>query len=291
MPRTASAILIAALGSAVVAGGGTANACDGAGVIIRIDGQPREVRIARPGSGGLQDVGRPSVLQVVCSLDQIHTGPDTALVMSIDGVGQIKVPRGGSYVVPARRGAPTVIGNAYRQINDQVLPDMKRLPWNVRLKGAGDDFGFALPSLAEGGQQITSGARPLLVRLVGGSAPYRVQIKDARGAIVASQTGESHEVTIPAVTLASGDYILTAADSTQRSLDASIKVVSDVPPAYPEFRELPDLEVRAAADASALARDATAVWSFEAEQRLAAAPANGLDRDKVYELIESFSAP
>lgn len=291
MPRTAACIWIVTLASAAVASAGAANACDGAGVIIRIDGQPREVRIARPGPGGLQDVGRPSVLQVVCSLDQIHTGPGTDLVMSIDGVGQVKVPHGGSYVVPARRGAPTVIGNAYRQINDQVLPDMKRLPWNVRLKGAGDDFGFALPSLSEGGQQLTAGSRPLLVRLVGGSAPYRVQIKDAKGTVVASQTSESHEVTLPAVSLASGAYVLTAADSTQRSLDAAIKVVSDVPPGHPEFGDLPDSEVRAAAVASALARDSTAVWSFEAEQRLATAPSNGLDRDKVYALIESFSAP
>jgi hypothetical protein len=32
------------------------------------------------------------------------------------------------------------------------------------------------------------------------------------------------------------------------------------------------------------------MWSFEAEQELAAAPARGLDRDKVYELIENYSA-
>jgi len=52
------------------------------------------------------------------------------------------------------------------------MPDMNRLPWTVRLKGAGDDFGFAVPALTAGGQQLQVGDRALLVRLVGGTAPY-----------------------------------------------------------------------------------------------------------------------
>ena len=52
-----------------------------------------------------------------------------------------------------------------------------------------------------------------------------------------------------------------------------------------------DPEVRTAATAAALARSNPGVWSLEAEQLLQAAPANGLDRDKVYELIESYSVP
>ena len=279
------------LAAASLALGGAAQACDGAGVIIRIDGTPRDVAIARAGPNGVQPVGRPSVLQVICSLDQIHAGAGATIVLSVDGVGQVKVAPGKSYVVPERHGAPSLVGNAYRQINDQVMPDMKRLPWNVRLKGAGDDFGFALPALTEGGQQITAGTRPLLVRLVGGSAPYRVQLRDAKGAVVATRSSPSHEMQLAAIGLAPGDYTLTAADSTQRSLDASFKVVTAGPPPQAGFADLPDPEVRAAAGASALARDATATWSFEAEQQLAAAPAHGLDRDKVYELIESYSVP
>jgi hypothetical protein len=52
---------------------------------------------------------------------------------------------------------------------------MNRLPWTVRLKGAGDDFGFAVPALTAGGQQLQVGDRALLVRLVGGTAPYKMQ--------------------------------------------------------------------------------------------------------------------
>jgi hypothetical protein len=97
-------------------------------------------------------------------------------------------------------------------------------------------------------------------------------------------------VQFPAVALATGAYTVTAADSTPRSLNAAVAVVDASPPAHTDFADLPDPEVRIAAAATELARDATATWSFEAEQQLAAAPRNGLDRDKVYELIESYSA-
>jgi hypothetical protein len=214
----------------------------------------------------------------------------TTVVLSIDGVGAVTVSHGTAYVVPARSGAPTALGNAYRSIDEQVMPDMKRMPWNVRLKGAGDDFGFALPALAAGGQRVTAGERTLLVRLVGGTAPYKVEVHNGAGQLIASQTSESHELLLSNVQVTVGDYTITASDATPRSLDAAISVVAAAPPEDEAFAGLVDPEIRAATSATSLARTQTAIWSFEAEQRLAAAPANGLDRDKVYELIESYSA-
>ncbi|HVN01025.1 MAG TPA: hypothetical protein VMT68_12510 [Caulobacteraceae bacterium] len=287
MTRLAAAALSTALSLGAALGcAGAAQACDGAGVIVRIDGQPQDVVITR----AAQVVSRPRVLEVVCRADVIKSVGATRIVLSIDGVGNVTVTRDGAYTVPARSGAPSALGNAYRSINDEVMPDMKRMPWNVRLKGAGDDFGFALPALTAGGQHVSAGDRSLLVRLVGGSAPYKVEIRNGAGAIVASQTSESHEVRLDHVPLSLGDYKITASDSTPRSLDAAVSVVSASPPADDAFAGLTDPEIRAAASATALARSQTATWSFEAEQQLAAAPANGLDRDKVYELIESYSA-
>ena len=167
---------------------------------------------------------------------------------------------------------------------------MKRLPWNVRLKGAGDDFGFALPTLVAGGQKLQAGSRPLLVRLVGGTAPYKVDIKDAGGALVASQSSDNHEVELRAVALAPGVYHITASDSTPRSLEADVAVVTDGPPQSGAFTDLSDPEVKIAASSTILARDHPADWSFEAEQQLNTAPDSGLDRDKVYELIESYGS-
>ena len=279
--------LAAALaGVSVLACAGPAAACDGAGVIIRIDGRPQDVQITR----AAEVVSRPRVLEVVCRADQIRTLGETSIVLSIDGTGTVTVGRGGAYTVPNRGGAPSIAGNVYRSIDQQVMPDMKRLPWNVRLKGAGDDFGFALPSLTAGGEKLTAGSRALLVRLVGGAAPYKVVVKDATGAVVVSQTSDNHEVVLPAVALAPGAYHITASDSTPRSLEADVSVVAEQPPLPGDLEGASDPEVKAATASTLLARDHPGDWSFEAEQRLAAAPDTGLDRDKVYELIESYGS-
>ena len=283
----AVAVLIAA---AATAWPGLSHAsCAGAGVIVRIEGRAQDVVITRNEGGATATVTRPRVLEVVCHGDVVSTVGDTYIVVSVDGAGPVRIDHKAAYTVPMRSNAPTVLSNAYTTLNEQVMPDMKRLPWNVRLKGAGDDFGFALPALATGGQQLQSGDRTLLVRLVGGTAPYKVEIRDAGGAVIASQSSSSHDVVLPRVNLAPGAYKITASDSTPRSMDAQIVAAETAPPADTSFDGLTDPEVRTAAEAATLARDTPMVWSFEAEQRLAAAPTDGLDRDKVYELIESYS--
>jgi hypothetical protein len=166
---------------------------------------------------------------------------------------------------------------------------MKRMPWNVRIKGAGDDFGFALPALTAGGQKLEARSRDVLVRLLGGTAPYKVEIRDSRDQVVAAKTSDSHVVVLGAVALSPGAYRIKITDATPRSLEGSFTAVASAPPVEATYADLTDPEIRAAASATVLARNAPGVWSFEAEQQLQAAPGNGLDRDKVYELIESYS--
>jgi hypothetical protein len=72
-------------------------------------------------------------------------------------------------------------------------------------------------------------------------------------------------------------------------MDATVTAVTTTPPSDSSFAGLGDPEIRTAAAAATLAREQPTPWSFEAEQQLQAAPTNGLDRDKVYELIESYS--
>lgn len=291
MARYGIARLIAsAVFSGAVSSATCAFACEGAGVIVRIEGRPQDVEIARIENGASSLVSRPRVLEVVCRNDVIKTSGDTYIVLAIDGAGTVRVSHNIPYTVPGRSGVPSVVGNAYRTIDEQVMPDMKRLPWNVRLKGAGDDFGFALPALSTGSQKLTTGKRSLLIRLVGGIAPYNVQITDVKGNLVASQSSAGHEVLLKDVTLTSGLYRITAGDATPRSLEADVTAVDASPPAEDTFSGLADPEIRAAVTSTTLARDQTATWSLEAEQLLQAAPANGLDRDKVYELMESYGA-
>jgi hypothetical protein len=96
-------------------------------------------------------------------------------------------------------------------------------------------------------------------------------------------------VVLSTVALTPGAYKIKITDSTPRTLEGAFTAVSSPPPVETTYADLADPEIRTAANASVLARAAPAVWSFEAEQQLQAAPANGLDRDKVYELIESYS--
>jgi hypothetical protein len=126
-----------ALAAAAVGWAGMAQACNGAGVIVRIDGRAQDVVIKRTDGGSTTVVTRPRVLEVVCRSDVISVVGGTDVVLSIDGAGSVKIDHNAVYTVPARSGAPTLVSNAYSTLNDQVMPDMKRLPWNVRLKGAG----------------------------------------------------------------------------------------------------------------------------------------------------------
>jgi hypothetical protein len=257
-------------------------------VITRIDGSPQDLTITRTEGGKPSVVSRPRVLEVVCQEDSIHVGGATVVMISVDGRGLVKVDRTLDYRVPTRSGAPSLAGNAYRTLDEQVLPDMKRLPWNVRIKGAGDDFGFAVPALTQGAEKVLAQRRDVIVRLVGGTPPYKVQVRSASGEVVSSQTSDGHEVVLRGLVLTPSVYEITATDSTPRELRAQVTAVDSPPPLDQAFADLADPEIRAAAMATALARSEPGSWSFEAEQLIQAAPANGLDRDKVYELIESY---
>jgi hypothetical protein len=284
-----AALWALSLGAAgLTAGAASATACVSAGVITRIDGRPQEVQITRDADGGPIVVQRPRVLEVVCAGDVISVTGTSRVTLSLDGRGAVSVDHVAALTVPKRIGVPSMAGNAYRAFNDQVMPDMKRLPWNTRLKGEGEDFGFALPGLTAGGEALIAAKRPILVRIAGGIAPYRVELADAKGAVVARRSSTDHAVLLPAADLAPGTYSLSVADSGARTLSAVLTVVESPAPTDSEYAEIPDAEVRAAVTATALARAAPGKWAFEAEQILNAAPATGLDRDRVYELVESY---
>lgn len=275
-----------------LAAASSAAACAGSGLITRIAGKPQDVIITRtePGQKPAQ-VARPRVLETVCAGDVIRAQAPTKVTLSVDGAGVVQVGPA-PYTVPARRGAPTLAGNAYRSVSDNVLPDMKRLPWDVRLKGAGTGFEFALPALASGKQVVREGRRDLLVRLAGGSGPYTVTITGTNGQTAGSAKAAESDVLIRGAALTVGSYRIRAADSAGNVVEAAFNVTRQGPPAQPDDAGLPDPETRAAVRALELAKSDPGVWSLEAEQILAQAPEAGLDRARVYQLLESYdSAP
>jgi len=280
--RKCAVATAAALG--LLAAAGEASACAGAGVITRIVGKPQDIVILRSGA----PVARPRVLEVLCEADTVRVQNGAAATLSIDGSGQVRVQGAQSYTVAQRHGAPSLAGNAYRNVSDNLLPDLKRQPWDVRLRGPGPALGFALSSLGSGKQTITAGPRDLLVRLDGGVGAYKVQIVGPGGGILGQGAGAANDILLTHLDLAPGAYVIRAADSSGATVEAKVMVVADRPPVSPGYDGIADSEVRAAARAADLARTNADTWSFEAEQILSSAPATGLDRESVFKLIESY---
>jgi hypothetical protein len=91
--------------------------------------------------------------------------------------------------------------------------------------------------------------------------------------------------------LAPGSYLLQASDSSGAKVEAKVAVVAAPPPLSADYAGMADHEVQAAAQAVDLAREHPDTWALEAEQLLLGAPRNGLDRESVFELIETYEAP
>ena len=271
---------------ALAAAGGAQAACQGSGVITRIDGSPQDVSIQRTDGARQTQVARPRVLEVLCAGDKVAVRGKSQLLLSIDGRGSVKVLPGQSYTVAGRSGAPSAVGNAYRAVGDQVMPDMKRLPWDVRLKGPEDPLGFALAALPQGGQKVSAGRRDLIVRVSGGHGPYRARLARADNVAFAQTSSDKGELVFKAADLTPGLHRITVSDASGTVIEAEFTVQSGGAPTVDDYSGLEDAEVRAAATAASLAK-ADRAWAFEAEQLMLAAPSNGLDRDWVYALIEN----
>ncbi len=270
-------------GAAAAAAASGAWACPGAGVITRIEGRPQDMVIQRSGS----PVARPRVLEVICEGDVIRVQNGTVATLSIDGAGQVKVQGAKVYSVGARQ-TRTLADNAYKNVSERVMPDMKRQPWDVRLRGPGPALGFALSSLASDRQMLAAGHQDLLIRLDGGVGSYQVDISDAAGASLAAAQGRDSDIMLKGLSLAPGVYTIKATDGSGATVRGKVTVVAAGPLLSGDYDGITDGEVHAAALAADLARTKPEVWSLEAEQILAAAPSNGLDRESVFELIESY---
>jgi len=264
-----------------------AQACAGAGVITRIAGRPQDVVIMRSEGGAKAPVSRPRVLEVICVGDTVQALNGATVTLSMDGMGMVKVAAA-PYTVAARHGGANMASNAYQSVSEHLLPDMKRQPWDVRLRGGVPPLAFGVQSLDGTGQQLAQGHTQLLVRVAGGVGPYKVQLSSETGAIAAAAS-PTPDLLLSGLALAPGPYVLKASDSSGAEITGKFVVVASAPPSPGDYQGVDDPEVRAAATAADLARVAPGAWAFEAEQMLASAPVAGLDRGSVYELIESYT--
>lgn len=277
-------LLSASLASALLGASAASAQCVGAGVITRIDGQPQDISISRGGS----EVGRIRVLEVLCEGDRVDVRGPSTVTLSIGSAAPVRLSQGGSFTVRGQSSRPSLASNAYLSVTDNVLKDMKRQPWEVRLRGGEPPLSFGVEGLTSGGQQVLAGRRDLMVRMVGGRPGYTVTLSGPGGVVATGAGDTSGEVILRGASLAAGTYSLEGRDAAGTVVRGGFAVTGT--PAVPTIYDgIDDPEVRAAVAAADLARTAPA-WSFESEQMLYAAPRATLDRDSVYRLIESYSA-
>ena len=257
-------------------------ACAGAGVITRIQGLPSDVTITRGGA----PVAKPRVLEVICTGDVITVRGNSSVTLSVDGVGAVRVDKAKPYSVGPRRGRPGAAGNVYRAVSEQVMPDMKRLPWDVRTKGEGDPLHFAVPASAT--QSVLASRTSLSVRMIGAGGPYKADLINASGATVKSVSSPDEEFVMSGLSLTPGDYRLVVTSQGGETAELKLRAEPSVPGPSAEAAEPTDAELVAAFHAVELAKSDPNRWSFEAQQIIASAPANGLDRERVYQLIETY---
>jgi hypothetical protein len=288
MKRTIRPIYTSAFAAPLMLLPNVATACVGAGVITRISGRAQDVVIQRSEAGGpRQAVARPRVLEVICVGDIIQAQNGAVVSLSMDGIGPVRVLTT-PYTVAPRRNV-TLASNAYRTVSEHLLPDMKRQPWDVHLRGGVPPLAFGVASLDGGGQKLTLGRSALLVRLTGGKGPFSLQLLGPSGGIIKTVSSPTPELALSGLNLSTGNYSLQAKDSLGSKLTGKFAVVAERPALSQDYQGVEDPEVKAAATAADLARVDPAIWAFEAEQILASSPASGLDRVSVYDLIESYT--
>ena len=282
MIKALSFAVPAAFSVMLLASGAQAAACAGSGVITRIQGgTPNDVVISRAGAA----VSKPRVLEVVCAGDVVTAKGAAVVTLSIDGVGAVRVDKAKPYTVGARRGRPGAAGNVYRAVSDQVMPDMKRLPWDVRTKGEGDPLHFSVPTGQA--QTISPGRNQLVVRMIAPEGTIHVDLLDASGATIKSGDTATGEVVLTGLSLAPGSYTLKAAGGGENA-ELKFTVAEGRPAPSADAAELTDPELVAALYALELTKADPNKWSFEAQQIIATAPQNGLDRERVYQLMETY---
>ena len=138
-------------------------------------------------------------------------GPAT-VTLSIGSSGPVQLRQGGSFTVHGQSARPSLASNAYLSVTDNVLKDMKRQPWEVRLRGGEPPLGFGVEGLTAGGQQVLAGQRDLMVRMVGGRPGYTVTLSGPGGVVATGSGDSSGEVILRGASLAPGTYSLEGRD-------------------------------------------------------------------------------
>ena len=274
---TTKVVVLMALG--MVFGAGAAHAaCPGgapmAGVVESVRGPQGGVVLIRSGQRLY-----PVTATVVCGGDQVQVGGGASIQIRYADGGS-RAYNGGVTTIPSPAGASRW-GRAFEGRVEAFAPDSQTYGRSMVARG-GDPtpFEFEAATLTGGSAQLSSGWRDVDVRWFGGVGPFTVTMTGPGGP-VSVQNIEGREARLPAH-LAPGHWTVQVQDLAGRKSDGSFTVdpalsapavSSDGP-----FAEWDDA-------LSALTIGEKPDLVFEAQQVLAHAPAQGLDRDSFYRTL------
>ncbi|HWE44384.1 MAG TPA: hypothetical protein VG407_00030 [Caulobacteraceae bacterium] len=275
---TTKLVVLAALGMAFAAGAAHA-ACPGgapmAGVVESVRGPQGGVVVVRSGQRIY-----PVTATVVCGSDLVQVGGAGAAIQIRYADGGSRSYNAGSFSVPNPAGASRW-GRAFEGRVEAFAPDAKTYGRSMVTRG-GDPtpFEFEAATLTGGSARLSGGWRDVDVRWFGGVGPFTVTMTGPAGP-VSVQNIEAHEARLP-THLAPGHWTVQVQDLAGRKSDGAFTVdpalttptvSSDGP-----FAEWDD-----ALDALSIGEKPELV--FEAQQVMAHAPAQGLDRDAFYRTL------
>jgi hypothetical protein len=256
-----------------------------AGIVQRVSGQVGDTRIERAGAPTI----RPAPMETLCEGDVvIASAAGASVTMRLDGAGASTLLQGpGRYTLPAARGRATVVDNALGLLMESWAPEIKRSSSFGVVRGRlGDKAEWAVPGLESGIATIRRGQRPLLLRWIGDTARYRVEVARENGALVEKADSTRPFVRLPAREW-SGGYIVRVYEGGAKNPTLTGRFrAGDAPPANPTpFSGQMGEEVRAASEALRIIGLDIDRWSLEAVQMIDRAPSQGLDREALYRAI------
>ena len=263
----------------LLAAGAAEAACPGgapmAGVVESVRGPQGGVVVVR---GGQRIY--PGTATLVCGRDVIQATAPGASVSVRFADGATRSYAGGSFTLPEPAGASR-LGRAFEGRVQAFAPESQTYGRSMVTRGGGPTpFDFEAAALTGGSARLSGGWHDVDVRWFGGVGPFTVTLTGPGGPVHVDNV-EPREALLPAH-LAPGHWTVEVQDLAGRKVDGAFNVdpalTTPAPPAVGPFAEWD-----AALAAVSLGEQPDLV--FEAQQVLAHAPAQGLDRSAFYETL------
>lgn len=261
-----------------------------AGVVQRVV-SPEDILLQRPG----RQAGPPAPMEMLCEGDVLSARVQSAVVTyRLEGSAESTVLRGPSQVtMPRGRRGATVVDNALQILMDNWMPELRRSSNFGVTRGNQrqlEPAAWAVSGVDTGAAVLRRTTRPLYLRWTGGKGPFQAEILRTDGVRLDKVQTTKTEVRFAARRWTNGTYTLrvygappTPGAARPLVLDGSFRVADGPPAAASLYPPSVGPELRAASDALRLAGEDKERWSLEALQMIDSAPAQGLDREAIYD--------